>query len=60
MDLSPPRLSPRTTRLCSGEDHVALLCRSGVTIPGNVCFLPTDVPERIAEVVVDAVAAVGG
>jgi pimeloyl-ACP methyl ester carboxylesterase len=73
----------------SGEDHAAMLCRSGVpawvvhaekgdggltdserltldacstvkivTIPGNVFFLPNEVPDRIAAVINDAVAAV--
>jgi pimeloyl-ACP methyl ester carboxylesterase len=75
--------------LKSGEDHAALLCRSGVpawvvhaekgdggltdaerrtleacptvkvvTIPGNVFFLPNEVPEQIAAVVTEAVSAV--
>ena len=74
--------------LKSGEDHAAMLCRSGVptwvvhaekgdggltdaerrtleacdtvkvvTIPGNVFFLPNEVPDRIAAVINDAVAA---
>jgi len=73
----------------SGEDHAAMLCRSGVpawvvhaekgdggltdnerrtldacstvkivTIPGNVFFLPNEVPDQIAAVINDAVAAV--
>ena len=73
----------------SGEDHAAMLCRSGVptwvvhaekgdggltdgerrtleacstikivTIPGSVFFLPNEVPDQIAAVIVDAVAAV--
>jgi hypothetical protein len=29
-----------------------------VTIPGNVFFLPNEVPERIAQVIVEALAAV--
>ena len=76
--------------LTSGEDHAAMLCRSGVpawvvhaekgdgdltdaerrtleacstvkvvTIPGNVFFLPNEVPDQIAAVISDAVAAVG-
>jgi hypothetical protein len=75
--------------LKTGEDHAAMLCRSGVptwvvhaekgdggltagerrtlegcstvkivTIPGNVFFLPTEVPNQIAAVINDAVAAV--
>jgi pimeloyl-ACP methyl ester carboxylesterase len=75
--------------LQSGEDHAALLCRSGVptwvvhaekgdggltdaerrtleacstvkvvTIPGNVFFLPNEVPDQIAAVINEAVAAV--
>jgi pimeloyl-ACP methyl ester carboxylesterase len=75
--------------LNSGEDHAAMLCRSGVptwvvhaekgdggltnterrtleacssvkvvTIPGNVFFLPNEVPDQIASVISDAVAAV--
>ena len=73
----------------SGEDHAAVLCRSGVptwvvhaekgdggltaserrtleacstvkivTIPGSVFFLPNEVPDQIASVITDAVAAV--
>ena len=73
----------------SGEDHAAVLCRSGVptwvvhaekgdggltdaerqtleacstvkivTIPGSVFFLPNEVPDQIAAVINDAVAAV--
>ncbi len=73
----------------SGEDHAAMLCRSGVpiwvvhaekgdggltdserrtlaacssieivTIPGSVFFLPNEVPDQIASVVNDAVAAI--
>ena len=73
----------------SGEDHAAMLCRSGVptwvvhaekgdggltdaerrtleacptvtvvTIPGNVFFLPNEVPDRIAAVIGEAIAAV--
>jgi pimeloyl-ACP methyl ester carboxylesterase len=74
----------------SGEDHAAMLCRSGVptwvvpaekggdggltdserrtldacstikivTIPGSVFFLPNEVPDQIASVINDAVAAV--
>jgi pimeloyl-ACP methyl ester carboxylesterase len=73
----------------SGEDHAAMLCRSGVptwvvhaekgdggltdaergtleacstvtivTIPGNVFFLPNEVPDQIASVINNAVAAV--
>ena len=73
----------------SGEDHAAMLCRSGVptwvvhaekgdggltdserrtleacstvkivTIPGSVFFLPNEVPDQIASVIGDAVAAV--
>jgi pimeloyl-ACP methyl ester carboxylesterase len=76
--------------LKSGEDHAAMLCRSGVptwvvhaekgdggltdterrtleacstikvvTIPGSVFFLPNEVPDQIASVINDAVAAVG-
>jgi pimeloyl-ACP methyl ester carboxylesterase len=79
------------TWLKSGEDHAALLCRSGVptwvvhaekgdggltdaerrtleacstveivTIPGSVFFLPNEVPDQIASVVNDAVAALNG
>ena len=75
--------------LKSGEDHAALLCRSGVptwvvhaekgdgglteserrtleecstvkvvTIAGNVFFLPNEVPDKIATVINEAVAAV--
>jgi pimeloyl-ACP methyl ester carboxylesterase len=76
--------------LAAGEDHAAMLCRSGVpawvvhaeeggdggltdaerstlaacstvkvvTIPGNVFFLPNEVPEQIADVINEAVAAV--
>lgn len=75
--------------LNSGEDHAAMLCRSGVptwvvhaekgdgglteaerrtlhacstvkivTIPGSVFFLPNEVPDQIASVIKDAVAAV--
>lgn len=75
--------------LTTGEDHAALLCRSGVptwvvhaekgdggltdterrtlegcstvkvvTIPGSVFFLPSDVPDLIATVINDAVAAI--
>lgn len=75
--------------LKSGEDHAAMLCRSGVptwvvhaekgdggltdaerrtleacptvqvvTIPGNVFFLPNEVPDQIAPVINEAVAAV--
>ena len=79
------------TWLKSGEDHAAMLCRSGVptwvvhaekggdggltdterrtleacptvrivTIPGKVFFLPNEVPDRIASVINEAVAAVG-
>ena len=74
--------------LKSGEDHAAMLCRSGVptwvvhaekgdggltdterrtleacstvkivTIPGNVFFLPIEVPDQIAAVINEAVAA---
>jgi len=74
--------------LKSGEDHAAMLCRSGVptwvvhaekgdggltdaerrtleacstvkivTIPGSVFFLPNEVPDQIAEVINEAVAA---
>jgi pimeloyl-ACP methyl ester carboxylesterase len=76
--------------LKSGEDHAALLCRSGVptwvvhaekgdggltdaerrtleacstvkivTIPGNVFFLPNEVPDQMAVVINEAVAAAG-
>ena len=75
--------------LKSGEDHAAMLCRSGVptwvvhaekgdggltdserrtleacptvkvvTIPGNVFFLPNEVPERVAALINEAVTAV--
>jgi pimeloyl-ACP methyl ester carboxylesterase len=75
--------------LKTGEDHAALLCRSGVptwvvhaekgdggltdserhtleacstvkivTIPGRVFFLPNEVPDQIAAVINEAVAAV--
>jgi pimeloyl-ACP methyl ester carboxylesterase len=75
--------------LTSGEDHAAMLCRSGVpawvvhaekgdggltdaerhtleacstvtivTVPGSVFFLPNEVPDQIASVITDAVAAV--
>jgi len=75
--------------LQSGEDHAAMLCRSGVptwvvhaekgdggltdverrtleacptvtlvTIPGSVFFLPNEVPDQIASVINDAVAAI--
>jgi pimeloyl-ACP methyl ester carboxylesterase len=75
--------------LGSGQDHAALLCRSGVptwvvhaekgdggltaaerrtleacstvkivTVPGKVFFLPNEVPDQIASVINDAVAAV--
>lgn len=75
--------------LKTGEDHAAMLCRSGVptwvvhaekgdggltdaerhtletcstveivTIPGNVFFLPNEVPDQIASVINDAIAAV--
>jgi pimeloyl-ACP methyl ester carboxylesterase len=74
--------------LKSGEDHAAMLCRSGVptwvvhaekgdggltdaelrtleacstvkivTIPGSVFFLPNEVPDQIASVINEAVAA---
>jgi len=74
--------------LRSGEDHAAMLCRSGVptwvvhaekgdggltdperrtleacstvrivTIPGSVFFLPNEVPDQIAAVITEAVAA---
>lgn len=77
------------TWLKSGEDHAAMLCRSGVptwvvhaekgdggltsaerrtletcstvkvvTIPGKVFFLPNEVPDQIAAVINEAVAAV--
>jgi pimeloyl-ACP methyl ester carboxylesterase len=75
--------------LTSGEDHAAMLCRSGaptwvvhaekgdggltdserrtleacptvkiVTVPGNVFFLPNEVPDQIAAVINEAVAGV--
>lgn len=81
-------LAAYLTWLKSGEDHAALLCRSGVptwvvhaekgdggltdaerrtleacstvevvTVPGSVFFLPIEVPDQIATVVNDAVAA---
>lgn len=86
-----PGLHEYLAWLRSGEDHAAMLCRSGVptwvvhaekggdggltdterrtleacptvrivTIPGKVFFLPNEVPDRIASVVNEAVAAVG-
>jgi len=47
--------------LTDAERHALEMCPHAhlVTIPGSVFFLPNEVPERIAEVILDAVAVAG-
>ena len=47
--------------LTDDERHALEMCPHAhlVTIPGSVFFLPNEVPERIAEVILDAVAVAG-
>ncbi|MFD0526172.1 alpha/beta fold hydrolase [Kitasatospora arboriphila] len=45
--------------LTADERRTLETCASVVTIPGTSYFLPMEEPRRIAEIVVDALAAAG-